>query len=84
MLNKHWKETKAISRIFFGDEVILTANDVPDSNIEFDRALNEWNALGFYLNSHPLEEKKKEVRNMCGFISELQSETHRQRGFNAI
>ena len=74
------ERNKSNIKDLFGDEVILRANDVPDSNIEFDRALNEWNALGFYLNSHPLEEKKKEVRNMCGFfISELQSETHRQR-----
>ena len=74
------ERNKSNIKDLFGDEVILTANDVPDSKIEFDRASNEWNALGFYLNSHPLEEKKKEVRNMCGFfISELQSETHRQR-----
>ena len=55
------ERNKSNIKDLFGDEVILTANDVPDSKIEFDRALNEWNALGFYLNSHPLEEKKKRL-----------------------
>ena len=48
--------------------------------MEFDHVSAEWSALGFYLESHPLESKKKEVRNMCGFfISELQAESHPQR-----
>ena len=48
--------------------------------MEFDHVSAEWGALGFYLESHPLETKKKEVRNMCGFfISELQAESHPQR-----
>ena len=66
---------------FFGDEV--TANVLEDESlqeVEFDHVSAEWSALGFYLESHPLETKKKEVRNMCGFfISELQPESHPQR-----
>ena len=66
---------------FFGDEII--SDIVEDESIEeiiFDHVSAEWGALGFYLESHPLESKKKEVRNMCGFfISELQAESHSQR-----
>ena len=66
---------------FFGDEV--SSNIVEDESlqeVEFDHVSAEWSALGFYLESHPLESKKKEVRNMCGFfISELQAEPHPQR-----
>jgi len=66
---------------FFGDEV--SADIVEDDSLqeeEFDHVSAEWSALGFYLESHPLESKKKEVRNMCGFfISELQAESHPQR-----
>ena len=66
---------------FFGDEE--NTNVIEDTNfseVEFDHVSAEWSALGFYLESHPLESKKKEVRNMCGFfISELQPESHPQR-----
>ena len=66
---------------FFGDEVdkdIIEDEEI--QQIEFDHVSAEWSALGFYLESHPLESKKKEVRNMCGFfISELQTESHPQR-----
>ena len=64
----------------FGEEIISPAEDLVNDDIEFDEVSSEWSALGFYLDSHPLESKKKEVRNMCGFfISELQSEEHTQR-----
>ena len=66
---------------FFGDEVNPDIVEVESmQEIEFDHVSAEWSALGFYLESHPLESKKKEVRNMCGFfISELQAESHPQR-----
>jgi len=66
---------------FFGDEVNSDIVEVESiQEIEFDHVSAEWSALGFYLESHPLESKKKEVRNMCGFfISELQAESHPQR-----
>ena len=39
---------------------------------DFDILANEWSSLGFYLESHPIEGKREEVRKMCGlFISEL-------------
>ncbi len=64
----------------FGEELITPAINEIDQEVEFDEVSAEWSSLGFYLDSHPLENKKKEVRNMCGFfISELQSETHNQR-----
>ncbi len=64
----------------FGEEIISPTDDVVNDEMEFDEVSSEWNALGFYLDSHPLESKKKEVRNMCGFfISELQTEEHTQR-----
>ena len=66
---------------FFGDEVnVNIIEDEAIEDVEFDYVAAEWSALGFYLESHPLESKKKEVRHMCGyFISEIQEETHPQR-----
>ena len=47
---------------------------------EFDILSNEWSSLGFYLESHPIEGKREEVRKMCGlFISELEEAPHTQR-----
>ena len=71
---------KSNIRDLFGEEIITPEINEIDEEVEFDEVSAEWSALGFYLDSHPLENKKKEVRNMCGFfISELQSETHNQR-----
>tara|TARA_Y100000741_G_scaffold177639_1_gene134845 strand:- start:2545 stop:6015 length:3471 start_codon:yes stop_codon:yes gene_type:complete len=65
----------------FGDKVSAEIVEHESlQEVEFDHVSAEWNALGFYLESHPLESKRKEVRNMCGFfISELQAESHPQR-----
>ena len=58
----------------FGEEIVTPSEEEIDENIEFDEVSAEWNALGFYLDSHPLENKKREVRKMCGFfISELRN-----------
>ena len=47
---------------------------------EFDVLSHEWSSLGFYLESHPIEGKREEVRKMCGlFISELEEAPHTQR-----
>ena len=47
---------------------------------DFDVLTNEWSSLGFYLESHPIEGKREEVRKMCGlFISELEEAPHKQR-----
>ena len=47
---------------------------------DFDILANEWSSLGFYLESHPIEGKREEVRKMCGlFISELEEAAHKQR-----
>ena len=74
------ERNKSNIKDLFGEEIIKPSEEKINQDIEFDKISAEWNALGFYLDSHPLENKKKEVRNMCGFfISELQSETHTQR-----
>ena len=68
---------------FFEDEVreekgIITQDKVQEQ--DFDILTNEWSSLGFYLESHPIENKKEEVRRMCGlYISELEDGTHVQR-----
>ncbi len=68
---------------FFEDEVreekgIITQDKVQEQ--DFDILTNEWSSLGFYLESHPIENKKEEVRRMCGlYISELEEGTHVQR-----
>ena len=57
--------------------------EIIDNNFEentFDELAHEWSALGFYLESKPLENKTEEVRKMCGFlISELEEASHKQR-----
>ena len=74
------ERTKSNIKDLFGEEIIAPQVNESNEDIDFDEVSAEWSALGFYLDSHPLENKKKEVRHMCGFfISELQSETHNQR-----
>lgn len=68
---------------FFGDESkeLVEREQVETKSKEsFDILSHEWSALGFYLESHPIESRKDEARNMCGLnISELQEGTHSQR-----
>ena len=75
------RDKSKIKDLFGNNENVL--NEVHDrlSDSEtIDLLAAEWNSLGFYLESHPIEKKKKEVRKMCGFfISELETETHSQR-----
>ena len=74
------ERTKSNIKDLFGEEIISLQLNETNEDIDFDEVSAEWSALGFYLDSHPLENKKKEVRHMCGFfISELQSEAHNQR-----
>ena len=74
------ERNKSNIKDLFGEDVMEPIEDETNDEIDFDSVSAEWNALGYYLDSHPLENKKREVRNMCGFfISELQSETHTQR-----
>ena len=74
------ERTKSNIKDLFGEEIISPQLNETNEDINFDEVSAEWSALGFYLDSHPLENKKKEVRHMCGFfISELQSEAHNQR-----
>jgi len=74
------ERNKSNIKDLFGEDSIELPQEEIEEAIEFDSISAEWNALGFYLHTHPLENKKREVRNMCGFfISELQSEAHTQR-----
>ena len=74
------ERNKSNIKDLFGEDIVISPKEDTDIEIEFDEVAAEWNALGFYLDSHPLENKRKEVRNMCGFfISELQPEVHTQR-----
>ena len=74
------ERNKSNIKDLFGEDIVISPKEDKDIDIEFDEVAAEWNALGFYLDSHPLENKRKEVRNMCGFfISELQPEVHTQR-----
>mgnify|MGYP001373648956 CR=1 FL=1 len=53
---------------------------ISDSIEEFDVLAHEWSALGFYLESHPIENKIDEVKKMCGLlISDLEETPHIQR-----
>jgi len=75
------RDNSKIKDLFGNNETVL--DQVQDSLVEseaVDLIAAEWNSLGFFLESHPIEKKKKEVRKMCGFfISELETETHSQR-----
>ena len=75
------RDNSKIKDLFGNNETVL--DQVQDSVVEseaIDLLAAEWNSLGFYLESHPIEKKKREVRKMCGFfISELETETHSQR-----
>ena len=74
------ERNKSNIKDLFGEVLMEPIEDEINDELDFDSISAEWNALGYYLDSHPLENKKKEVRKMCGFfISELQSETHTQR-----
>ena len=68
---------------FFGDEPNEheeKEQKVSISKESFDILSHEWSALGFYLESHPIENRKDEARNMCGLnISELEEGSHTQR-----
>ena len=67
---------------FFDEGGIVKEENPYEKNREenFDTSAFEWNALGFYLESNPIVNKKDEVRKMCGlFISELHEGSNTQR-----
>ena len=75
------RDQSNIKDLFGGNETVLDLiEDTTIRSESVDLLSAEWNSLGFYLESHPIETRKKEVRKMCGFfISELETETHSQR-----
>ena len=75
------RDQSNIKDLFGGNETVLDLiEDTAIRSESVDLLSAEWNSLGFYLESHPIETRKKEVRKMCGFfISELETETHSQR-----
>jgi DNA polymerase-3 subunit alpha len=75
------RDQSNIQDLFGNNESVVNSIE-PDTEEDesIDLTAAEWNSLGFYLDSHPIEKKKAEVRKMCGFfISELRSEAHSQR-----
>ena len=75
------RDKSKIKDLFGNNEKVLDEVHERLSDFEaIDLLAAEWNSLGFYLESHPIDKKKREVRKMCGFfISELETETHSQR-----
>ena len=49
---------RVISKLFW-KEIISPTEEIVNHDIEFDEVSSEWSALGFYLDSHPLESKKE-------------------------
>ena len=75
------RDKSKIKDLFGNNEKVLDQVQERLSDSEtIDLLAAEWNSLGYYLESHPIDNKKREVRKMCGFfISELETETHSQR-----
>ena len=75
------RDKSKIKDLFGNNEKVLDeVHDRLSDSETIDLLAAEWNSLGFYLESHPIDKKKREVRKMCGFfISELETETHSQR-----
>ena len=75
------REKSNISDLFgASDNFDDSSNEILILDQKIDLLAAEWNSLGFYLESHPINSKKKEVRKMCGFfLSELITDTRSQR-----
>ena len=75
------RDKSKIKDLFGNNEKVLDeVHDRLSDSETIDLLAAEWNSLGFYLESHPIDKKKREVRKMCGFfISELETATHSQR-----
>ena len=56
------ERNKSNIKDLFGEDIVISPKEDKDIEVEFDEVAAEWNALGFYLDSHPLENKRKEVR----------------------
>jgi DNA polymerase-3 subunit alpha len=67
--------------LFSEDEMLVTKEKEDNKETEvFDLTSSEWSSLGFYLESHPIENRMEEVRSMCGLlISELEVADFQQR-----
>ena len=65
---------------FFGTTSHFEVEKNSTSKGSYDHISAEWSALGFYLDSHPIENHKEDIRSMCGItISELELESRSQR-----
>ena len=65
---------------FFGTTSHFEVKKNSTSKGSYDHISAEWSALGFYLDSHPIENHKEDIRSMCGItISELELESRSQR-----
>ena len=74
------RQQSHIQDLFGSNNDLLDLEENKSFNYSFDPIASEWSALGFYLESHPIEDRKEEIRKMCGtFIQELESSTNIQR-----
>ena len=74
------RQQSHIQDLFGSNNDLLDLEENKSFNYSFDPIASEWSALGFYLESHPINNRKEEIRKMCGtFIQELESSTNIQR-----
>ena len=74
------RQQSHIQDLFGSNNDLLDLEENKSFNYSFDPIASEWSALGFYLESHPIEDRKEEIRKMCGtFIQELESSANIQR-----
>ncbi|MCS5543809.1 MAG: DNA polymerase III subunit alpha [SAR86 cluster bacterium] len=74
------RQQSHIQDLFGSNNDLLDLEEKKSNDNPFDPIASEWSALGFYLESHPIDNRKEEIRKMCGtFIQELESSTQIQR-----
>ena len=74
------RQQSHIQDLFGSNNDLLDLEEKKSNDNPFDPIASEWSALGFYLESHPIDNRKEEIRKMCGtFIQELESSTKIQR-----
>ena len=59
-----------INDLFGYEESKISNEELILTNEHYDKLSHEWSALGFYLDSHPMDGKEEEVRKMCGLLLE--------------
>ncbi|MFL2698087.1 MAG: DNA polymerase III subunit alpha [Gammaproteobacteria bacterium] len=69
-----------IKDLFGYEENTINDEEIILTNEKYDQLSHEWNSLGFFLNSHPMDNRLQDVRQMCGLlINEIHEAPHPQR-----